>query len=267
MRVFPADFLADKITIGLNMAWKNVPVKYGITIHPELNIPEFMAGEESRPEITWISTHDSSSRLLNADQLGHALRHFYFFRRDGQNNSSRYLEATNTGRILDWVRQPSEDYLYVWSSISQTAVNLAANMGAKYVVLVGCDNCSLLDNYYAHKQHSQWKGAHPVDRYRQYYEGMLEVRSALNERGVKLISLTPFVGLNVYEEDFVRLCRELDQELHIQNEDISSPLFPYWIKHWVRIIRGTVFHLCLKLGIVEEMRAVKRAVKRWLRIK
>ena len=44
--------------------------------------------------------------------------------------------------------------LYQWSSISQTAVNLAANMGAKNVILVGCDNCALLDNHHAHAQQS-----------------------------------------------------------------------------------------------------------------
>ena len=42
LRVFPLAFLENKITIGLNMAWKVAPVQYSITIRPELNIPEFM---------------------------------------------------------------------------------------------------------------------------------------------------------------------------------------------------------------------------------
>lgn len=259
MRVFPSDFLADKVTIGLNMAWKNVPVNYGITIHPDLNIPEFVDGEESRPEITWITTLDRCELLLDTKQHAQTLARFYFFQYLGQANTSSHSEPGNSGRILDWVKRPTEDYLYLWSSISQTAVNLAANMGAKYIVLVGCDNCGLLDNHHAHKQHTAWKGVHPNVRYRQYYEGMAEVRSALSERGIKLVSLTPFLGLNVYEEDFVRLCKELNQEILVGGKDISPPPTPYWI----RVFRGTIFHFCLKLGVVEEMRTVKR----WLKLK
>ena len=55
LRVFPLSFLEGKIVIGLNMAWKLVPVQYGITTHPDLNIPEFMPSEPAHPEITWIS--------------------------------------------------------------------------------------------------------------------------------------------------------------------------------------------------------------------
>lgn len=259
LRVFPTDFLADKITIGLNMAWKSAPVKYSITIHPELNIPEFIDGQESRPEITWISSINKSMKKLTSEQFAYARRYFYAFRRDGQVNSSRYLEPSNTGRILDWVRQPTEDYLYVWSSIAQTAANLAANMGAKYIVLVGCDNCSLFDNYYAHKQHTLWQGSHPEDRYREYYEGMAEVRTALNERGVGLMSLTPFLGLNAYEQDFVRLCKELDQEPLITSRDISPLVRP----RWRRVFRGIIYQICERLGLVEEVRTVKR----WLKTK
>ena len=98
-------------------------------------------------------------------------------------------EPSQAGRVLDWVREPTRDRLYLWSSISQSAVNLAANMGAKNVILVGCDNCALLGNHHAHRQHTFWKGAAPEFRYNQYYEGLAEVRSALRERGVNLVSI------------------------------------------------------------------------------
>ena len=39
LRVFPAGFLDGRITIGLNLAWREVDVRYGITTHPELNVP------------------------------------------------------------------------------------------------------------------------------------------------------------------------------------------------------------------------------------
>ena len=259
MRVFPVDFLADKITVGLNMAWKNVPVKYGITIHPDLNIPEFMEGEQPRPEIAWITTLWKSKKTLTDPQFAHALENFYFFRTDGQPATNKSTDPSNAGRIPEWLRRPTEDYLYNWSSIAQAAINLAANMGAKYIVLVGCDNCALMGNHHGHQQHTRWKGVSPDYRYGQYYEGLAEVRSVLRERGVEVVSLTPFLGLDRYDEDFIRLCSELDQDLLVRGKDISSFEAPYWL----RVVRGTIFRFCLKLGVVEEMRTVKR----WLKIK
>ena len=68
LRVFPKEFLAGRITIGLNMAWKMVDVQYGMTIHPELNIPEFMPAAAPRPGITWITKVEKLDRL-NKEQI------------------------------------------------------------------------------------------------------------------------------------------------------------------------------------------------------
>lgn len=259
MRVFPVDFLADKITIGLNMAWKNAPTTYGITIHSDLNIPEFLQGEEGRPDITWITSFDKSKRNLTDKQLSHAVEHFYFFRFEGRAGTAKRGEPSEVGRMLEWVREPVDDHLYIWSSIAQTAVNLAANMGAKNIVLVGCDNCSLMGNHHGHRQHTRWKGAAPDHRYGQYYEGLAEIRSVLRERGVEVLSMTPFLGLNTYNSDFTRLCTELGRETLIREKDISpSPLFN-WLKQW----RRPVFWGFEVLHLVEQMRTVKR----WLKIK
>lgn len=223
LRVFPSAFLADKITIGCNMAWRSAPVKYAVTIHPDLNVPEFMPGEAPRPEITWITKHGKSKVVLTPEQMIEAERRFYFFEAKGQKNTALEYEPSDAGRILDWVRKPSGDNLYQWSSISQTAVNLAANMGAKTVILIGCDNGSLLGNHHAHQQHTRWKGVEPDHRYRQYYDGLVEVRQALRERGVDLISMTPFVSLLEPEFDFRALCGELDRPELLQGDDVAVP--------------------------------------------
>jgi hypothetical protein len=101
-------------------------------------------------------------------------------------------------------------------------MNLAANMGARNIFLVGCDNCSLAGNHHAHAQHTFWKGADPNLRYKQYEEGCDEVRHALRERGVNVVSLTPFVSLADPSGQFLRLCEELDRPEYIENHDISS---------------------------------------------
>jgi len=56
----------------------------------------------------------------------------------------------------------------------------------------------------------------------QYYEGMAEVRFALRERGVNVISLQPFLGISNFEQDFERLCAETDSLVFVDNKDILS---------------------------------------------
>lgn len=222
MRVFPVSFLDDKVTLGLNMAWKTVPIRYGITIGPHLNIPEFIEGEAPRPEITWVTKRGKAAAVLPAEQFARADERYYHFETDGRANTQPPDQITDEGRVLDWVRAPTGLKLYQWSSISQTAANLAANMGARNVILVGCDNCSLLDNHHSHQQHTKWLGADPDQRYEQYYEGLAEVRRALRQRGVSLLSMSPFLKLDDPERDFSLLCEELDRPRLLRGEDISK---------------------------------------------
>lgn len=223
MRVFPASLLEDKITIGLNMAWRNAPITYGITIAPHLNIPECMEGEAPHPEITWITKREKAKVKLTPEQFQRAdASYFTFDIRHGKDSGSGDW-VTDTGRELEYVRRPTGDLLYQWSSISQTAANLAANMGARNVILVGCDNCSLEGNHHAHQQHTKWLGEPPDVRYRQYYEGLAEVRAALRERGVNLVSLSPFLKLDEPAMDFHHLCDELERpELIEAGADMSE---------------------------------------------
>ncbi len=223
LRVFPTSYLQDKITIGLNMAWRSAPTKYGVTIHPDLNVPEFMEGEQPHPDITWVTKYGKSKLVLTPEQLAYAEARFYFFESKAHKNTAAPWEPSDSGRILDWVRRPSGENLYQWSSISQTGVNLAANMGARTIILVGCDNGPILGNHHAHQQHTRWKGVDPAHRYRQYYEGLLEVRRALRERGVELISMTPFASLLEPEVDFRELCQELNRPELLVGEEMEVP--------------------------------------------
>jgi hypothetical protein len=222
VRVFPLEFLKDKIVIGCNQAWKLFPVQYCLTIHPDLNIPEFMQSESPRPDVTWITGEEKCRGLLDAQQFAYAEKHFYFFKYRGKPNTQPEHEPSDSGRVLDWVRQPSGEFLYLWSSIAQAAACLAANLGARNIVLVGCDNGSLLGNHHAHEQHSRWKGVFPEHRYQQYYEGMAEVRAALRIRGVNLVSLNPFLKIDAPDRDFARLCQELGKPEILQAEPIAS---------------------------------------------
>lgn len=221
VRVFPLELLAGRITIGLNRAWELYPAQYCITMRPELNIPEF-CGAGARPDITWITKPEKFTTPEQTAFAASQPERFFAFRTDGRKCDLPKDQPSQAGRMPEWVREASGPYLYLWSSISQSAMNLAANMGARNVFLIGCDNGPLGGNHHAHQQHTFWKGEDPMVRYRQYEEGCAEVRAALRERGVNVVSLTPFVTLGRTEADFARLCRELGRPEFIHNEDISA---------------------------------------------
>jgi hypothetical protein len=239
LRTFPLSLLENKITIGLNMAWKTVPTQYSITIHPDLSIPEFL-GEQPHPEITWITKYNKTKSLVTPEQLQYAEEHFYFFEMDGKPNTQPPDKPTDSGRILDWVRQPTDNKLYLWTSIAQAGVNLAANLGAKNIILIGCDNCALLGNNHAHKQHTRWRGAAPDTRYREYYEGLAEMRPVLRERGVNLVSMTPFLSLEAPEQDFERICDEINVPKFVGSSADISPkleLRKYYLNRFKQIAK------------------------------
>lgn len=249
-RVFPKSFFDDKITIGLNLAWQLIDVDYAITMVPHLNFPEFLGAV--RPERTkWVTKKDKYIAHATPEMQAYANEHYFYFRTDGQSSINDLDEPSEAGRMLDWVEHPNAEFLYLWTSISQTAVNLAANMGAKNIILVGCDNCALLGNHHAHNQHTLWKGADPDDRYMHYYLGLKEVRAALMRRGINLLSITPFLKLDAPELDFRELCQTLERPELIENKDIYSPqsLAQHNIRFarlFVKLLQRNIFYLVNK---------------------
>lgn len=250
-RVFPKSFFEDKITIGLNLAWQLLEVDYVITMVPHLNFPEFLG--VVRPERTkWVTKKDKYAAHATPEMQAFADEHYFYFRTDGQSSINGLDEPSEAGRVLDWVEHPNDEFLYLWTSISQTAVNLAANMGARNIVLVGCDNCALLGNHHAHNQHTLWKGADPDDRYMQYYLGLKEVRGALMRRGVNLLSISPFLKLDAPELDFRELCQVLERPEFIENKDIYSPqsLAQHNIRFarlFLKLLQKNIFYLMNKV--------------------
>ncbi|WP_430434141.1 hypothetical protein [Methyloversatilis sp.] len=220
LRVFPLELLEGKITIGLNQAWKVFETQYAITMMPRLNIPEFIDGEMRRPDITWITKPSKIGAQCTPDEIAYAEQHFFGFENDGRASLTGLDEPSETGRVLEWVLNPHPEKLYLWTSISQSAMNLAANMGARNIILVGCDNGAIGENHHAHDQHTMWKGESPDIRYMQYYEGVAEVRAALRKRGVNVVTMNPFVKIDGADMDFERLCAETGNAKFIHNQDI-----------------------------------------------
>ena len=178
-------------------------------------------GEKVLPGMTWVTKYDKYRGHATLAQLADAEASYYFFRTDGRASLTLLDQPSEGGRVLDWVRSPTDNFLYLWTSISQSAVNLAANMGAKNIILVGCDNCALADNHHAHEQHTYWKGEDPNIRYMQYYEGLAEMRAVLRDRGINLVSVAPFLKLDQPAMDFERLCMEQEKPKSVHGPDLT----------------------------------------------
>ena len=218
LRLFPISFLNNKFSIGLNNSYKFVKSQIIVTIHPDLHYPF-----DEEVDSIWISKYDKCKKTLTDEQFRCIENKFYFYSNDGKPNTAPANEPTNEGRILEWLDNPTEDKLYQWSSISQTAINLAVNLGAKNIFLVGCDGGPILGNDHVDNQHTRWKGVDPDHRYRQYREGIAEIRNRLIRRDVNVMSLSPFSSLVDIHEEFTNLCKIKNVSHLIESKEDISP--------------------------------------------
>jgi hypothetical protein len=218
LRVFPVDFLRDKFVIGLNRAWTCGKVDLSITIHPDLNLPaDFVSSGNG---MQWVVPREKSKSLLDKKTYSALTQCAYEFRYDLQPDTSEQTDPSNAGRVKEIVQLKKENYLYLWSSIAQSALHLAARMGARNIFLIGCDNSPIGSNDHAKAQHTRWNGSEAAYRYRQYSEGMSEVRNELYKIGVHTFNLSSILGVGHAEEEFERLCRLKGKQM----TQVSQPL-------------------------------------------
>lgn len=203
LRMFQWDgFFTHRITIGLNNAHKTIACLYNLTIHPEL-IPEECVDLDN-----WITKRKGekgswSSRLEENDP------NVYVF----QNNKELHDYTPLTS---------SDNRLYCGRGIQATAMCLAAKMGCKTAILVGCDMNSLGGDHHAHKQHVRRHGLSPQDIYDEYYECSAIVRDKLTSHyGIRFYTLSPFLGLGRENEDYERLKKFHDLGGFPEPEDTS----------------------------------------------
>ncbi len=201
LRCTPPDVLHGKFVIGLNQAWRHVGCHLSITVHPELVTQYEVAKPRSRTQ--WVVKKKPPMAHLTLDDP-----QYYVF---------------GTTYDLNQVNKHPKDTLYLGEGVQTCAMDLAARLGAKHIVLVGCDACCLEGDYHGHDQHVRWVGRTPDEQYRLYRESTAAVRSELRQVGVSVMSLTPFIGANAAPEDYRRLKTELGLDPFPVPVDVSPP--------------------------------------------
>lgn len=187
MRVFPRNVYQNKITIGLNQAWRFGPVTYSLTVHPELYLE--YAKSAVKPDTQWIVKKKPPMEALSLDHPD--------------------LYVFNTSESLDVIKHPTRDTLFLAKGIHCTALALAAQMGATNVFVVGCDACQLGGDHHGHAQHVRYHGLAPEQVFAEYRRHAARVRRVIRESlGVNVVTVSPFVGLGHADEDYRRLLLE-----------------------------------------------------------
>jgi hypothetical protein len=186
MRVFPLDFLSGKITIGLNQAFKFFQPIYSITVHPYL-IPY--------DHTTWNCKWLTKVKPTCEGWLKHVAKgnrkHFYLYENNDKAEDFSYFHNGNSYK------------LFVGRGIQTGAIHIAALMGAKNCILVGCDCCQLDFEHHALDQHTEFHGHPDFEIYQEYYYYTVKCRElALQKFSMRVLSLTPFIGLPLYEKDY-----------------------------------------------------------------
>lgn len=206
LRCMDLGWFRDKYVIGLNQAYKHVPCGISVTVHPELVLEYEKTATDPRPPrlpMKWVVKKKPPMAHLELDDPK-----YYVF---------------GTSYDVDAVRKRPKDTLFLGEGVQTTAMDLAARMGAKSIVLVGCDAKALGGDYHAHDQHVRWVGRKPEDQYKLYRDSTAEVRAVLRSVGVGVMTLSPFIGVDAGDEDYARLRRELNLDPLPTPKDISPP--------------------------------------------
>lgn len=188
LRVFPIAYLSDKITIGLNQAWKTLPTTYSISVHPELVVEYEKA--KTKPKTNWIVKQKNEFANKSFED-----KTYYIFR--------------TVDKDFSIFTKPVKDHLFIGRGVQQTAMNMAALMGAKNIILVGVDMTDVGGDHHGHDQHVKFHGLEPKDVYAEYRKYTALARRELKKININVLSLSPFIGSCDGSEDYLRLCVEL----------------------------------------------------------
>lgn len=96
-----------------------------------------------------------------------------------------------------------DDTLYVGRGIHTTAVSLAYKMGAKFIILIGCDMNTLAGHHHANPQDIQLHGLSEKEVYREYFLNLAEIQKKLTNTSI--FSMSPFFGIGYENEHFILL--------------------------------------------------------------
>jgi hypothetical protein len=218
LRFFPENFFQNKITIGLNYAYKSIRPMYSITVHPYI-IPI----RQSDWNCEWITKTKTSDNSWSIHKNNGNVDAFYLFNNNNDPLDFSYLTVPGTSQNL-----------FVGAGIQTGALHLAARMGACNAILVGVDMGLTAGGHHATDQHTQFHGYSAQAVYDEYYYYTVKLRTELKRLyGMNIVALTPFLG-----KDIERDACHLKQELNLP--DLPKPVEVEHVKRTTSLITNFI---------------------------
>lgn len=214
MRLVDMNFLRDQQTIALNQAWKYwVGTGYrptlALTVHPG-HVSEHATayknqklGDPLVPSLTWAVKKKPPMERLELDDPDHYVFH--------------------TSPDFSTIVVQPEDTLFIGRGVQQTAMDLAVRLGARTIILVGCDMTDLGGDHHGHDQHVQFHGLDAVAVYAEYRAFTRHARDLIFEQHkIPTFTLSPFVGINDAHEDYDHLVKRRNFPQLPKPKDVSQ---------------------------------------------
>jgi len=217
LRLFPKEFLYDKITIGLNQAYKLIQPTYSLTIHPYL-IPLNRRDWNT----TWITKTKLNDESWKYHVQNDNDKHFYI------------LNNNNNPRDLSWCtpmgqRPPSG--VYVGCGIQTGAIHLAALMGASNAFLIGVDMGLTAGDNHALDQHVEPHQFSLEEMYNEYFYYTYRV-AELMKKHFRMNTFNLSIGFGIphhFEKQYKRaletnVLKQLPESKVIEKNARTTPL-------------------------------------------
>lgn len=207
IRLFPKIFFDNKITIGLNQAFKLFnKLTYSITVHPYL-IPL-----EGKYNTQWITKRKTNCKGWQEHVRLKNYKHFYLF--DNNDVVDDFSPLCNI---------KSNRRLFVGRGVQTAAMHLAAILGASWAILVGVPMGAYGRDQHGLDQHTEFHGIESKTVYKEYYYYSVKVRELIRKNfGTTFLTLTPFLGEKYNDLDYTKLSTELNLPQLPKPNDIEN---------------------------------------------
>lgn len=217
MRAFPSQYFAGRTCVLLNDTWKYVDAGPVAFSNNKVFLKDKNRGNCPLQYQVVKARLKSDPRPDSDDNhvpWGHKDLYCFSYRERPWDNASHFED-----RSL-W-REPCHFWNYRGGNVAIFAVQFAVLSGALAVHLVGCDCCNLGDMEYVDKK--AWLVRRKMTKSRRvmrtgklrhnygaYVTGMLKLKErCMQDYGVAVVSVHPFMGLVKFESQFKQLVRKM----------------------------------------------------------
>ena len=174
-------------TIGVNFAYKHFNINYNI-IHHHSILSECVQDISKTNTKLFVSEYDCG--VIDEKFKDNTINKNYI---TYKHNNQTYQKIEHD--IFEYIKG---DSLYMGGTTTVNAISLAVYMGAKNIILVGCDAGSIngepnFEGYYTEKHSTERQHYHSV----RTVELIKKIRKILNSQDIYLSSLSPFLDYNL----------------------------------------------------------------------